>query len=107
MIKLFISRVFRTQQKKGNTPATIAGATANIIHQDSNAVPLTVTSAFGFLLQPLTRLNTAIKNAVSKGEEDTGGQEGYRRYILLLVTLFYDVYVKQSCGRSLAENTYF
>jgi len=62
-------------------PAATAGATTNIIHQDSNAVPQTVTSTFGVLLQRLTRLNTAIKNAMSKGEEEMGGQEGYRRYL--------------------------
>ena len=66
------------QQKRGVASAAATGPTAtNIIHQDSTAMPLTSTIAS--LVQRLTRLNTAIKHAMSKGEEEKAVQEGYRR----------------------------
>lgn len=65
------------QQRKGVTSAAAAGATAYIVHQDSTAAPL--TSTLSSLLHRLTRLNVAIKSAMSKGEEENSDQEGYRR----------------------------
>lgn len=77
MIELLF-RVFRIQQKRGITSAAISGPSTGLTHQDSTAVPL--TSTLVSLLQRLTRLNIAIKNVMSKGEEESGVQEGnYRR----------------------------
>ena len=63
------------QQRRGITTGATGGIT--IVHQDSNAIPLTTT--FASLLHRLTRLNTAIKSAMSKGEEENSDQEGYRK----------------------------
>jgi len=66
--------MFRVQQKKGAPSAVTTG----LIHQDSNVPPLSTT--FSFLFHPIASLNTAIKNVVSKAEEETVAKEGmYRR----------------------------
>ena len=74
------------QQRKGATSAAAAASTGpmtTMIHQDSNAAASSgqpLASTFASLLQRLTRLNTAIKSAMSKREEEIGDHEGYRRY---------------------------
>lgn len=57
--------------------AGIIGPAVNIIHQDSNAAP--ATPLIATVVHRLTRLNTAIKSAVAKREEENSGHEGYRR----------------------------
>lgn len=76
------------QHRKGATSVAATsvaatGPTTTVHHQDSNVAvagsPLTTT--FSSLLQRLTRLNTAIKTAMSKREEEIDDHEGYRRYL--------------------------
>ena len=73
------------QQRKGATSAaTAAGPITTVIHQESNTAPAgggpPLASTFASLLQRLTRLNTAIKSAMTKHEEEIDDHEGYRRY---------------------------
>jgi len=62
--------MFRAQLRKG-APAPVA---AGLTHQDSNVAPL--STSFSFLFHPLTSLNSAIKNVVSKAEEEIGINDG-------------------------------
>lgn len=77
------------QQKKG-APSTV---TTGLIHQDSN-VPQLSTTTFSFLFHPIASLNAAIKNVVSKAEEETVAKEGmYRRWVIKVVIVVYVVFI--------------
>ena len=81
------------------------GAAVGIVHQDSNAMPL--TSTFASLLHRLTRLNTVIKSAMARDEEENGNQEGYKKYVHIPGHFVLTTNIQGSCGSSLEENTYF
>ena len=92
------------QQRRGATIGASVGTT--VVHQDSNAMPL--TSTFGSLLHRLTRLNTIIRSAMAKREEENSNQEGYKKYVdIYEYPSFYFDNIKGSCGGSLEENAHF
>ena len=69
------------QQRRYIAAGASIGITTSIVHQDSNAAPL--TSTLSSFLHRLTRINTVIKSAMAKGEEVNSDQDGYRKYVTM------------------------
>ena len=75
------------QHRRGvSMGASIAGGAMGIVHQDSTAVPL--TSTLTSVLHRLARLNTVIKSAMTKGEEENSNQDGFKKCVNINNFLF-------------------